>query len=215
MASSKIPKATAKRLPLYYRYLQFLADAGTARVSSGELAEGLKVDSATIRRDFSYFGTLGKRGYGYDVTALLAFFKKILRQDHLTSVALVGLGPMGMALLHSNFKQSDNMRIGAAFDDGGKRSGTIVDGVPVYPIDDLEQQIRDQQIHIAILTTADNDAQTLCDRLVAAGIKGIMNFTAVRLNTPASLRVQNVDLAGELQTLIYFVDNFTDSAPHT
>jgi redox-sensing transcriptional repressor len=208
LASAKIPKATAKRLPLYYRYLQFLADAGTARVSSNELAEGLKIDSATIRRDFSYFGTLGKRGYGYDVTALLAFFKKILRQDHLTTVALVGMGAMGMALLSNNFRQSDNMRIGAAFDDSGKRAGTIVDGVPVYPLVDLEKQVRDQQIHIAILAAGDDEAQALCDRLVNAGVQGIMNFTAVRLNTPTNLRVQNVDLAGELQTLIYFVDNF-------
>jgi redox-sensing transcriptional repressor len=67
MAENKIPRATAKRLPLYYRYLNFLNNAGTAKISSTELSEAVKVDSATIRRDFSYFGALGKRGYGYDV----------------------------------------------------------------------------------------------------------------------------------------------------
>lgn len=76
MTSQNIPKATAKRLPIYYRYLNMLSDAGKKRVSSNELAEAVKVDSATIRRDFSYFGALGKRGYGYDVENLLEFFKR-------------------------------------------------------------------------------------------------------------------------------------------
>lgn len=76
MAETKIPRATAKRLPIYYRYLNILLDADKKRVSSTELSEAVKVDSATIRRDFSYFGALGKRGYGYDVETLLAFSKK-------------------------------------------------------------------------------------------------------------------------------------------
>lgn len=87
MSETKIPKATAKRLPIYYRYLNILRDADKTRVSSTELSEAVKVDSATIRRDFSYFGALGKRGYGYDVESLLKFFKKILNQDKLTNAA--------------------------------------------------------------------------------------------------------------------------------
>ena len=92
MSTQKIPKATAKRLPIYYRYLRFLNDAGKDRVSSTELSDAVKVDSATIRRDFSYFGALGKRGYGYDVEDLLNFFSKTLNQDRLTNVALIGVG---------------------------------------------------------------------------------------------------------------------------
>ena len=79
MEKIKIPKATAKRLPLYYRYLIILNEEGKDKVSSTELSEAVQVDSASIRRDFSYFGALGKRGYGYDVKNLLSFFKKILK----------------------------------------------------------------------------------------------------------------------------------------
>ena len=60
MAGNNHPKATAKRLPVYYRYLNFLANSGTTKISSTELSDAVKVDSATIRRDFSYFGALGK-----------------------------------------------------------------------------------------------------------------------------------------------------------
>lgn len=81
MPSKKIPRATARRLPIYYRYLTVLLSANKKRVSSTELSEAVQVDSATIRRDFSYFGELGKRGYGYDVANLLKFFKGILHQD--------------------------------------------------------------------------------------------------------------------------------------
>ena len=116
MTTKKIPRATARRLPIYYRYLTILLNAKKERVSSTELSEAVQVDSATIRRDFSYFGELGKRGYGYDVASLLKFFKGILHQDSLVSVALVGVGSLGSALLNFNFHQDTNLRISAAFD---------------------------------------------------------------------------------------------------
>lgn len=203
----RIPKATAKRLPLYYRYLLLLNDEGKDKVSSTELAEAVQVDSASIRRDFSYFGALGKRGYGYDVKNLLSFFKKILNQDTLTNVALVGVGNLGHALLNYNFKRSNNIRISCAFDINPEITGKITQGVPVYSMDEMKQQIADQQIQIAILTVPQATSQKTADEMIEAGIKGIMNFTPIRLSAPNGVRIQNVDLATELQTLIYFLDS--------
>lgn len=203
----RIPKATAKRLPLYYRYLLLLNDEGKDKVSSTELAEAVQVDSASIRRDFSYFGALGKRGYGYDVKNLLSFFKKILNQDTLTNVALVGVGNLGHALLNYNFKRSNNIRISCAFDINPEITGKITQGVPVYSMDEMKQQIADQQIRIAILTVPQVTAQKTADEMIEARIKGIMNFTPIRLSAPNGVRIQNVDLATELQTLIYFLDS--------
>ncbi|MFC6314045.1 redox-sensing transcriptional repressor Rex [Lapidilactobacillus achengensis] len=210
MAEIKIPKATARRLPLYYRYLQFLHDGEKKKVSSAELSEAVKVDSATIRRDFSYFGALGKRGYGYDVDSLLTFFKRLLNQDHLTNVALVGVGNLGHALLNYNFRQTNNIRISAAFDVDPDLTGTIQSGVPIYPMAQLKEQLRAQQIDIVILTVPIEQAQEITDELVKVGIKGILNFTPLRVNVPDDVRVHNVDLANELQTLIYFLDNFNE-----
>lgn len=207
MEKIKIPKATAKRLPLYYRYLIILNDEGKEKVSSTELSEAVQVDSASIRRDFSYFGALGKRGYGYDVKNLLTFFKKILNQDTLTNVALVGVGNLGHALLNYNFKRSKNIRISCAFDINKDITGKILSGVPVYDMSELKKQLSDQQISIAILTVPSTAAQKTADDMVEAGIKGIMNFTPIRLSAPSNIRVQNVDLATELQTLIYFLNS--------
>ena len=204
----KIPRATAKRLPIYYRYLTFLHDAGTNRISSAELSDAIKFDAATIRRDFSYFGALGKRGYGYDVKALLDFFANVLDQDSLINVALIGAGNLGQALMNFNFHHSSNMRISAAFDVDESRAGTILAGVPIYAMTDLKEQMTAQRINIAILTVPQEVAQDITNQLVDAGVKGILNFTPLRVTVPTGVRVQNVDLTNELQTLVYFIDNY-------
>lgn len=209
--SRKIPRATAKRLPLYYRYLQYLASSGRTKISSADLSEAVKVDSATIRRDFSYFGALGKRGYGYDVETLLNFFSKKLNQEQLTHVALVGVGHLGRALLNYNFQSQNNIRISAGFDVNEELVDTVFEGVPIYHVDDLVEQINAQQIEIAIITVPGSEAQAITDRLADNGIKGIMNFTPIRLTVPEDIRILNVDLSNELQSLIYFVQ-YNDSA---
>ena len=206
-STNEIPKATARRLPIYHRYLRYLHNAGKTRISSTELSEAVKVDSATIRRDFSYFGALGKRGYGYDVEYLLDFFSKTLNQARLTNVALIGVGNLGHALLNYNFHLSNNVRISCAFDVNEDLVGKIVSGVPVYPMNEMVEQLRIQQIDVAILTVPQSVAQEVANDMVGAGVKGFMNFTPIRLSVPEDVRVQNVDLTNELQTLIYFLDN--------
>jgi redox-sensing transcriptional repressor len=204
----KIPQATAKRLPLYYRFLKNLHSSGKQRVSSAELSEAVKVDSATIRRDFSYFGALGKKGYGYNVNYLLSFFSKTLDQDELTKVALIGVGNLGTAFLNYNFLKNNNTKIECAFDVDPNKMGTTIGDVPVYPMDDLEKYLGEDDIPVAILTVPSSVAQPITDKLVQANVKGILNFTPARLNVPPSIRVHHIDLAVELQSLIYFLKHY-------
>ncbi|CAM5390484.1 redox-sensing transcriptional repressor Rex [Bacillus safensis FO-36b] [Bacillus safensis subsp. safensis] len=182
---SKIPQATAKRLPLYYRFLKNLHASGKQRVSSAELSDAVKVDSATIRRDFSYFGALGKKGYGYNVDYLLTFFRKTLDQDEMTNVMLIGVGNLGTAFLHYNFIKNNNTKISMAFDVNESKIGSEIGGVPVYDLDKLEEHVQEVgDIPVAILTVPAVAAQSITDRLIALGIKGILNFTPARLNVP-------------------------------
>ncbi|MEW8970667.1 redox-sensing transcriptional repressor Rex [Mesobacillus jeotgali] len=210
----KIPQATAKRLPLYYRFLLNLHSSGKQRVSSAELSEAVKVDSATIRRDFSYFGALGKKGYGYNVNYLLTFFRKTLDQDELTKVALIGVGNLGTAFLNYNFSKNNNTKIEIAFDVDPGKVGTKIGDVAVYHMDDLDKVVVEEGIQVAILTVPSAVAQPITDRLVQANIKGILNFTPARLNVPSSIRIHHIDLAVELQSLIYFLKHYpTDTEP--
>lgn len=210
MASqNKIPQATAKRLPLYYRFLNNLHLQGKSRVSSKELSEAVKVDSATIRRDFSYFGALGKKGYGYNVEYLLGFFRKTLDQDETTKVALIGVGNLGTAFLHYNFTKNNNTKIEMAFDLDPNKIGTEAGGVPIYSIDNMEDHLEDVQA--AILTVPGSVAQNIAERLVASGITGILNFTPARITVPDEVRVHHIDLSVELQSLIYFMKHYPNA----
>ena len=204
----KIPQATAQRLPLYYRFLESLYATGKTRVSSTELSEAVKVDSATIRRDFSYFGALGKKGYGYNVQYLLSFFRTTLDQDEATDVVLLGVGNLGRALLRYNFSKNENTRIVAAFDINKDMVGEQIGNVPVYHTDDLAEKLEEHNVSVAMLTVPSAAAQTTGEKLVEAGISGILNFTPARLSVPATVRVHHIDLAIELQTLVYFLKNY-------
>ncbi|WP_226035512.1 redox-sensing transcriptional repressor Rex [Aquibacillus saliphilus] len=203
---NKIPQATARRLPLYYRFLNNLHAQEKFRVSSKELSEAVKVDSATIRRDFSYFGALGKKGYGYNVEYLLGFFRKTLDQDDVTNIVLIGVGNLGTAFLQYNFTKNNNTKIEMAFDADKSKVGQEIGGVPVYHIDELEDKISD--ITVAILTVPVSEAQNITDRLVQTGASGILNFTPARITVPEGVRVHHIDLAVELQSLVYFIKHY-------
>ncbi|MBP1948283.1 redox-sensing transcriptional repressor [Virgibacillus subterraneus] len=206
MDQNKIPQATARRLPLYYRFLNNLNHQGKKRVSSKELSEAVKVDSATIRRDFSYFGALGKKGYGYNVEYLLGFFRKTLDQDEVTEVALIGVGNLGTAFLHYNFMKNNNTKIVKAFDTNAEKIGTDIGGVPIFHINDLEEKMTG--VSVAILTVPANEAQSITNRLVDYGVSGILNFTPARITVPEKIRVHHIDLAVELQSLVYFLKHY-------
>ena len=207
MVQEKIPQATAKRLPLYYRVLQHLFESGKQRVSSSELSEVVKIDSATIRRDLSHLGALGKKGYGYHVERLLNFLRETLNQNELTKVMLVGVGNLGTALLKYNFLKNNNMKIVRAYDTNDYKIGTVIGETPIHHIDELETDA-DQDIDVAILTVPGDAAQAVANRLVAIGVSGILNFTPIRLSLPNDIRVHHIDLAVELQTLVYFLNHY-------
>ena len=207
---TKIPQATTKRLPLYFRFLQNFANEGKKRISSQELSEAMKIDSATIRRDFSYFGALGKKGYGYDVTDLLAFFRETLNQNEATNVALIGVGNLGNAFLKYNFQKNHNTKIVVAFDSKAPIDGIEISGIPVYHPDRLEEMYEKYGAELAILTVSSKSAQSMTDRLIAMNAKGILNFTPNRLTVPESMKLMNIDLSVELQALIYLIRNSQD-----
>ena len=207
MPNRKIPRATAKRLPVYYRYLNVLLNANKHRVSSTELSEAVQVDSATIRRDFSYFGELGKRGVRLRRRKVVELFQGDLEARQVNQRRPSGGRFLGSALMNYNFHQSTNLRISAAFDPKESLANTVKSGIPVYPVEDMKKQIKEQQIDAVILTVPGSESQAVTDQLVEAGVHGILNFTPVRLSVPKDVQVQNIDLTNELQTLIYFIES--------
>ncbi|HCV8687299.1 TPA: redox-sensing transcriptional repressor Rex [Staphylococcus aureus] len=206
----KIPRATLKRLPLYYRFVSSLKSKGIDRVNSKAISDALQIDSATIRRDFSYFGELGKKGYGYNIDSLLDFFKSELSESDMIKIAIVGVGNLGKALLTYNFSIHDDMTITEAFDVKEDVIGQKIGNVIVKDNDELITTLKKEEIDVVILTTPERVAQKVADELVQAGVKGILNFTPGRINTPLDVQVHQIDLGIELQSLLFFMKNYSE-----
>lgn len=206
----KIPRATLKRLPLYYRFVSTLKSKGVDRVNSKTISEALQIDSATIRRDFSYFGELGKKGYGYNIDSLLEFFKSELSESDIVKIAIVGVGNLGKALLTYNFSIHDDMTITEAFDVKKDVIGQKFGNVVIKDNSELASTLKKEDIDVVILTTPERVAQKVADQIVASGVKGILNFTPGRINTPPDVQVHQIDLGIELQSLLFFMKNYSE-----
>jgi redox-sensing transcriptional repressor len=145
------------------------------------------------------------RGIGYYVSGLKAELQRILGLDREWAVALVGFGNLGSALFHYRGFARQGFRIAAIFDDDPAKAHREVQGVPVFPVRDLAREIRSRAIQIAIVAVPAEGAQTVSDALVAAGIKAVLNFAPARIRVPRDVRLKDVDLSIELETLSFYL----------
>lgn len=169
-----------KWLLFYYCFLKNLYVLGKQCVFLVELSDVVKVDLVMICWDFFYFGVFGKKGYGYNVDYLLLFFRKILDQDEMINVILIGVGNLGIVFFYYNFIKNNNIKIFMVFDVNQSKIGIEVGGVFVFDFDDLEFYIKDEFVVIFIVLVV--VVQLIIDWFVVFGIKGIFNFMLVCLN---------------------------------
>jgi redox-sensing transcriptional repressor len=200
----KIPEMTIRRLSVYTRCLLQLEEDGVKTISSQDLAERFNLNSAQVRKDLAYFGEFGVRGIGYYVSGLKAELQKILGLDREWSVALVGFGNLGSALFRYKGFGRQGFKIVAIFDEDPSKAGHI-DGTPILATRDLAREIRARGIQIAILAVPPEAAQPVTDLLVGAGIRAVLNFAPTRLRVPRDVRLKNVDLSIELETLSFYL----------
>jgi redox-sensing transcriptional repressor len=172
-------------------------------VSSEELAAAAGVNSAKLRKDFSYLGSYGTRGVGYDVEYLVYQISRELGLTQDWPVVIVGIGNLGHALANYGGFASRGFRVAALIDADPDLTGKITAGLPVRHTDDLETIIRENQVSIGVIATPAGAAQEVCDRLVASGVTSILNFAPTVLSVPDGVDVRKVDLSIELQILAF------------
>ncbi|WP_329564991.1 redox-sensing transcriptional repressor Rex [Kitasatospora sp. NBC_01266] len=198
-----IPEATVARLPLYLRALTALSERSVPTVSSEELAAAAGVNSAKLRKDFSYLGSYGTRGVGYDVEYLVYQISRELGLTQDWPVVIVGIGNLGHALANYGGFASRGFRVAALLDADPSVVGSSAAGLPVRHMDELESIVESQQVSIGVITTPPGAAQQVCDRLVEAGVTSILNFAPTVLTVPDGVDVRKVDLSIELQILAF------------
>src|SRR2546421_1194713 len=204
MRGRPIPEATVGRLPVYLRALVEMAELGTATVSSESLAEAAGVNSAKVRKDLSHLGTYGTRGVGYDVAYLIHQVRRELGLTQDWPVLIAGVGNLGHALAKYRGFAERGFRIAALVDADPRVVGEVVAGIAVRPIDELAALVSAEDIAIGLICTPAAVAQEVADRMVAAGIRSILNFAPAVLAVPDHVSVRKVDLSIELQILAYY-----------
>jgi redox-sensing transcriptional repressor len=198
-----IPEATVARLAVYLRVLTGLVDGGRSTVSSGELASAAGVNPAGLRKDLSHLGPCGVRGVGYEARTLRDRIARVLGVERSRACVLVGIGNLGAALADYAGFGSRGFEFVGLFDAAPARVGQRIGGHTVRPVQELEEVVAATAASIGVIATPAEVAQSVCDRLAAAGVRSILNFAPVTLTAPAGVDVRQVDLSVELQVLAF------------
>lgn len=204
--SDHIPTPAVRRLSLYLRQLETFHAADRRTVSSRDLGEALGLSDAQVRKDLAYFGQFGYPGIGYRVLELIHRVRRILGTDKLSNVLLVGVGNLGRALLAFRGFKKRGFQIVAAFDNDPSKIVDVIEGtgrVAVRPISELADVVAAESIRMGILSVPAAAAQQVADQMVAAGIRGILNFAPVSVQVADGVAVSSVDLAVHLEQLLF------------
>ena len=202
--SERLTVGVAARLS---RYLQVLTQAkkmGRNSISSQDVSEYTHINATQIRRDLSAFGKFGKRGVGYNIDALIAEIRGILRTSGQHNIGLVGAGRLGQAIAGSSIFADHGFHIVTIFDDDPAKVGTELGGVAIRSTQELAAQVSEHNIIAAVIAVPAVAAQSVADQLVKAGVHIIFNYSEALLQTPADVVVHSSSPAVELLHALYF-----------
>ena len=198
-----ISQATIDRLPLYFRTLRLVEDEQMNIISSDELGRRLDITPEQIRKDLATFGQFGRKGIGYDVHELKERISNILGLHNHWRLAIVGVGHLGGALANYVNFASLGFTVAALLDINAKIIGTRVNGLIVDDAARMNEIVAAKAIDIGVITVPAEEAQSVADLLIAAGIKGIWNFAPIKLCVPPNVPLVNEDLSIGLSALSY------------
>jgi redox-sensing transcriptional repressor len=201
----RLSRASVGRLSLYLRRLEGLLQQGAATVSSGQLGDALGITDAQVRKDLAYLGNLGHPGIGYPTQELILAIRRVLGIDREWLAALVGVGNLARALLRYRGFEQRGFRIVALFDADSGKVGQKVDGLEVYSPERMPEVVAQTGAELGLLTVPPEAAQEVADALVAAGIRGVLNFAPAVLRLPAGVSLVSVDLTVQLEQLAFLV----------
>jgi redox-sensing transcriptional repressor len=205
MNKQNVPDVIVSRLPVYLRALQRLSDAGVTSTSSQELGEKVGISAAQIRKDLSQFGEFGKQGTGYHIPFLIERLSQILNVDRIWNVGVVGMGDIGHAIVRYNGFSNRGFQVAMCFDADPAKIGTKVGEFEIRDEKNLIADVKAASIKIAMICVPVSAAQDVADKLVEAGVRGILNYAPLKLIVPANVRVQHIDPAIGLQRITYYI----------
>jgi len=200
----RLTVGVAARLSQYLRVLTQAKKMGQDKISSQEISEYTNINATQIRRDLSAFGKFGKRGVGYNIEALVAEIRKILRTQGQHNIGLFGAGRLGQAIASSTIFADHGFNIAAAFDVDREKVGQPIGDTVISDYSQLRSFVREKNIIVAVLAVPPDAAQQVADDVVEAGVKIIFNYTEALLHVPSDVTVHTTSPAVELLYALYF-----------
>lgn len=203
--SRYISEAVIRRLPIYYRHLRDLEQAGVQQISSQELGEQMQLTPSQIRQDINSFGGAGRQGYGYQVHELREHIQGVLGLNREHRMVILGAGRMGQAVANYAIFAKEGFRTLALFDSDARKVRRKEGTIPIYPVEELPERVPELKADIAVLAVPASEAQHLLDQVYGLGIRAIWNFAPLDLSYPEDMAVVNVHLSDTLGILSYLM----------
>ena len=197
----KIPEPTLRRLPWYLAFLKLMKRKGETFVSSTQIAKEINVDSSQVAKDLSFVNVTGKTRVGYEISTLVDVLEDFLGFTSQHKAFLFGVGSLGAALLHDSGLNQYGLEIVAGFDVREDLSGKLINGIPVFHMDDFPAKQKEYGATIGVITVPVEKAQEVTEHIIAGGIKALWNFTPFRIRVPEDIVVQNTSMYAHLAVM--------------
>lgn len=201
----RLSRASVNRFSLYLRHLERLHQEGTHKVSSSQLGDALGINDAQVRKDLAYLGNLGQPGIGYHARDLITALRHRMGIDRPWSAVVVGVGNLARALLRYRGFERQGFQFAALFDADPRKIGQEVDGLTIHPPERMAEIIAATGASLGVLAVPAEAAQNVAEALIAAGVRGILNFAPTVLRLPPEVSLVSVDLAVQLEQLAFLV----------
>lgn len=197
----KVPEPTLRRLPWYLAFLKLMKDKGETFVSSTQIAKEINVDASQVAKDLSFVNISGKTRVGYDVNALVDVLENFLGFTAQHKAFLFGVGSLGAALLQDSGLSQYGLEIVAGFDVREELAGCVINGIPVFHLDDFPAKQKEYGATIGVITVPVDKAQEVTEQIIAGGIRALWNFTPFRIRVPEHIVVQNTSMYAHLAVM--------------
>ena len=181
----KVPEPTLRRLPWYLAFVKLMKGKGEAFISSTQIAKEINVDPSQVAKDLSFVNISGKTRVGYDINALVDVLEDFLGFTSQHKAFLFGVGSLGVA----------------GFDVREDLDGNMINGIPVFHMDDFPAKQKEYGATIGVITVPVEKAQEVTDRIIEGGIKALWNFTPFRIRVPEHIVVQNTSMYAHLAVM--------------
>lgn len=200
----KFSRRTIERFFRYSQFLHTLQDGGTDHVYSHELAAAVSISPEQVRRDLMGFKLRGTPQRGYPITPFLQELHLHLESTTMTKMVLVGVGNMGRAILSHFTARRPDLHVVAAFDRDPEKVNKTYSGCPVLHVSQVARVVGKEKPVIGILAVPPDSAREAAEALVAAGVRGLVNFAPVKLEVPAGVTVEQPDISFCIDKTAYY-----------